>query len=99
MERAVSFMEEASRRFAIPASWIRAVMQAESGGDPRALSAQGAMGLMQIMPGTWAELRVRYGLGADPYDPRDNITAGVAYLRELHDRFGAPGFVWSAAAR
>jgi Transglycosylase SLT domain len=93
MERAVSFMEEASRRFAIPASWIRAVMQAESGGDPRALSAQGAMGLMQIMPGTWAELRVRYGLGADPYDPRDNITAGVAYLRELHDRFGAPGFL------
>ena len=51
------------------------------------------MGLMQIMPETWAHLRVRYGLGADPYDPRDNILAGAAYLRELHDRYGAPGFL------
>jgi hypothetical protein len=68
-------------------------MQAESGGDAHALSVQGAMGLMQIMPGTWAELRLRYGLGADPYDPRDNITAGAAYLREMHDRYGEPGFL------
>ena len=68
-------------------------MQAESGGDAHALSAQGAMGLMQIMPGTWAELRLRYGLGADPYDPHDNITAGAAYLREMHDRYGEPGFL------
>ena len=87
------FVEEAARRFAIPPRWIRAVMQAESGGDARALSAQGAMGLMQIMPGTWAELRLRYGLGADPYDPHDNITAGAAYLREMHDRYGEPGFL------
>lgn len=87
------FVEEAARRFAIPPLWIRAVMQAESGGDARALSAQGAMGLMQIMPGTWAELRLRYGLGADPYDPHDNITAGAAYLREMHDRYGEPGFL------
>jgi hypothetical protein len=86
-------VEEAARRFAIPPAWIRAVMQAESGGDARALSAQGAMGLMQIMPGTWAELRLRYGLGADPYDPHDNITAGAAYLREMHDRYGEPGFL------
>ena len=68
-------------------------MQAESGGDARALSPKGAMGLMQIMPGTWAELRLRYGLGADPYDPHDNITAGAAYLREMHDRYGEPGFL------
>jgi len=68
-------------------------MQAESGGDSRALSAQGAMGLMQIMPETWRELRSRYGLGTDPYDPRDNITAGAAYLREMHDRYGEPGFL------
>jgi hypothetical protein len=86
-------IEEAARRFAIPPSWIRAVMQAESGGDAHALSAQGAMGLMQIMPGTWAELRLRHGLGADPYDPHDNITAGAAYLREMHDRYGEPGFL------
>lgn len=87
------FVAEASHRFALPVSSIRAVMQAESGGDVRALSPKGAMGLMQIMPATWAELRQRYGLGVDPYDPRDNITAGTAYLRELHDRFGERGFL------
>jgi len=51
------------------------------------------MGLMQIMPKTWTELRARYGLGADPYDSRDNILAGTAYIRQLHDRYGAPGFL------
>ena len=51
------------------------------------------MGLMQIMPGTWAELRSRYHLGVDPYDPHDNIVAGAAYIRELHDRYGEPGFL------
>ena len=51
------------------------------------------MGLMQIMPETWAELRLRYGLGNDPYDPHDNILAGTAYLRELRDRYGSPGFL------
>jgi membrane-bound lytic murein transglycosylase B len=68
-------------------------MQAESGGEMHAVSPKGAMGLMQIMPNTWAELRLRYGLGADPYDPHDNIVAGTAYLRELHDRFGERGFL------
>jgi Transglycosylase SLT domain len=48
---------------------------------------------MQIMPRTWVELSVRYGLGIDPFDPRDNILAGAAYLRELNDRFGSPGFL------
>jgi len=84
---------EAAQRSGIPASWIRAVMQAESGGDARAVSPKGAMGLMQIMPETWATLRLRYGLGADPFDPHDNILAGAAYLRELHDRYGSPGFL------
>jgi hypothetical protein len=51
------------------------------------------MGLMQIMSKTWTELRVRYGLGADPYDPRDNFLASAAYIRELYDRYGAPGFL------
>ncbi len=87
------FVAEASHRFALPVSSIRAVIRAESGGDVRALSSKGAMGLMQIMPATWVELRQRYGLGTDPYDPRDNITAGTAYLRELHDRFGERGFL------
>jgi membrane-bound lytic murein transglycosylase B len=67
--------------------------RAESAGAARVESAKGAMGLMQIMPDTWEELRVRYGLGRNPFDPRDNILAGAAYLRELHDRFGSPGFL------
>ncbi len=84
---------EASRRFGIPDHWIRAVMRVESADNPHAISAAGAMGLMQIMPGTWAELRTRYGLGRDPFDPRDNILAAAAYLRELYNRYGSPGFL------
>lgn len=49
------------------------------------------MGLMQLMPTTWSELRRRHGFGEDPDDPRDNVLAGTAYLRELTDRFGVPG--------
>ena len=79
---------EASQRFGIPEHWIVAVLRAESAGDVRAVSTAGAMGLMQVMPVTWAELRDRYGLGRDPYDPRDNILAGTAYLREMFDRYG-----------
>ena len=87
------FIAEASQRFGIPAAWIRAVMRAESFGDVRAISPKGAIGLMQIMPETWASLRQRYHLGADPYDAHDNIIAGAAYLRELHNRYGIPGFL------
>jgi len=88
-----AFVTEASRRFAVPEHWIRAVMRVESGERSRARSRKGATGLMQIMPKTWAELSARYRLGADPYDPRDNILAGAAYIRELSDRYGAPGFL------
>jgi hypothetical protein len=87
------FVEEASRRFGVPVHLICAVIYAESAGDARARSPKGAMGLMQIMPNTWAELRLRYDLGNDPYDPHDNILAGTAYLRKLHDRYGSPGFL------
>lgn len=87
------YVAEAARRFGIPEGWIRAVMRVESRGDVRAISPKGAMGLMQIMPATWADLRARHGLGGDPYDPRDNILAGAAYLREMHDRYGSPGFL------
>ncbi|MPZ37140.1 MAG: transglycosylase SLT domain-containing protein [Rhizobiales bacterium] len=79
---------EASRRFGIPECWIRAVLRAESAGDVRVISSAGAIGLMQVMPDTWAGLRIRHRLGRDPYDPRDNILAGTAYLRELWDRYG-----------
>jgi soluble lytic murein transglycosylase-like protein len=49
------------------------------------------MGVMQLMPATWAEIRSLHGLGADPHDPHDNILAGTAYLRAMYDRFGYPG--------
>ena len=91
--RFVRFVSEAALRFGIPASWITAVMQAESRGLVRAVSLKGAMGLMQVMADTWSGLRSRYGLGAGPFDPRDNILAGAAYLRELHDRYCALGFL------
>ena len=88
-----AFITEASKRFAVPEHWIRSVMRVESAGEVRARSQKGAMGLMQIMPQTWSELRARYELGADPYDARDNILAGAAYIRELYQRFGTPGFL------
>ena len=93
IDRFAKFVEEASDRFAVPARWIRAVIQVESGGDEHAISPRGAMGLMQLMPGTWVELSVRHGLGLDPFDPHDNILAGAAYLKEMHDRFGSTGFL------
>jgi len=88
-----NLIEEASRRFALPARWIRAVMTVESAGDVRGKSRKGAMGLMQIMPETWADLRTRHRFGNNPYDPRDNILAGAAYLRDLYHRYGSRGFL------
>jgi hypothetical protein len=95
LDRWQPLITEASRRFSIPAPWIRDVMRAESAGQTTidgqpTTSSAGAMGLMQIMPGTYAELRERYGLGANPYDPSDNILAGAAYLHELYERYGWP---------
>ena len=86
-------VRQAAERNAIPPAWVRAVLQAESAGDPHAVSGAGAMGLMQLMPGTWKEVRRTLNLGADPFDPRDNIAAGAAYLRWLHDRYGDAGFL------
>lgn len=88
-----AYIAEAAQRFGVPEAWIRAVMRVESAGDVRAISSAGAMGLMQIMPATWTKLRGRHRLGRNPYDPRDNILAGAAYLREMHDRYGSPGFL------
>lgn len=91
----VPYIEEASRRFAIPRSWITAVICAESGGRTwwhggPITSPAGAMGLMQVMPQTYQALATRYGLGTDPYDPHDNILAGAGYLREMYARYGYP---------
>ncbi|WP_246623526.1 lytic transglycosylase domain-containing protein [Sphingomonas colocasiae] len=87
---------EASARCGVPVEWIARVIHAESrgrthlGGRP-IRSPKGAMGLMQLMPGTWAEMRRDLGLGDDPDAPRDNILAGACYLRRMYDRFGHPG--------
>ncbi len=89
------FIQEASQRFGIPASWIEAVIRFESRGNVYAVSPAGAIGLMQLLPSTWEILRARYALGYTPFDPHDNIIAGTAYLRELFDRYGSPGFLIS----
>ncbi|MGH7069474.1 MAG: transglycosylase SLT domain-containing protein [Acetobacteraceae bacterium] len=88
----------ASQRFNVPQAWIREVMQVESGGQEYLggqpiTSPAGAMGLMQVMPDTYQEMASEYGLGDNPYDPRDNILAGTAYIREMYDLFGSPGFL------
>lgn len=89
----LAFIAEASRRFAVPVHWICAVIHVESSGKAHAVSSRGALGLMQIMPGSWVDLSARYNLGIDPFDPHDNIFAGAAYLREMLDRFGSEGFL------
>ena len=92
-------IQKASKRFNVPPEWIREVMRIESagqatwkGGQPITSSA-GAQGLMQVMPATYEELREKHGLGSDPYDPENNIMAGTAYIRELYEMYGSPGFL------
>jgi len=86
----------ASKRFRVPQSWLRAVMQAESGGRTMSgenrpiTSVRGAMGVMQLMPRTYGEMRAEYDLGPDPYAPEDNIVAAAAYLHWLYSRYGYP---------
>jgi soluble lytic murein transglycosylase-like protein len=90
------YIVDASNRFGVPVAWIERVMHAESRGRTHLSgrpirSSAGAIGLMQLMPRTWTEMRARLGLGSDPDDPRDNILAGTFYLRLMYDRFGYPG--------
>jgi len=87
------YIREAAARYGVPEQWVRAVIRQESGGEEQAVSFAGAMGLMQLMPATYGDLRSRYGLGEDPFEPHNNILAGTAYIRELYDRYGAPGFL------
>jgi hypothetical protein len=87
---------KASHRFGVPTPWIFAVMRMESGGrtmlTPTSpmISVKGAQGVMQVLPQTYAEMRGQYRLGADPFDPADNIAAGTAYLRWLKGKYGYP---------
>ena len=92
------YISKAATRFDVPERWVREVMRAESGGQlyhggRLVTSSAGAMGLMQVMPGTYEELRARHGLDDDPFDPHDNILAGTAYIREMYDLYGSPGFL------
>ena len=96
VERWRPWIAEAAWRFDVPQAWIVAVMAAESGGRTHLdgvpiTSRAGAMGLMQLMPATYRELARTHDLGSDPYDPRDNILAGAAYLSAMRARFGYPG--------
>lgn len=72
-----SLAEQAARKFALPEGFVRSVMRAESAFQPGALSPKGAIGLMQLMPGT------ARALGVDPKDPQQNAEGGAQYLREL----------------
>jgi soluble lytic murein transglycosylase-like protein len=91
-----ALIAEASRRFHVPGAWIRAVMAHESGGrtmlgeDQPIVSRAGAVGLMQVLPATYDQMAAQQSLGSNPFDARDNIMAGAAYLRWLHQRYGFP---------
>ncbi len=87
------YIREAASRQGVPELWIREVMRQESAGRVDATSRTGAMGLMQLMPATWQRIAPRLGHRGDPYEPRANLHVGAAFLREMHERFGAPGFL------
>jgi hypothetical protein len=87
---------EAATRFEVPPSYINALIQQESGRKQFAESPRGAMGYMQVMPATYEGLRKQHGLGDDPFDTRNNILAGTAYLKEMATRFGSPQSAFAA---
>lgn len=92
------YIQIAAKHFDVPDMWIRQVMRVESGGHEYSggqliVSAAGAMGLMQLEPGTYQEMAQRYGLGNDPFNPLDNIMAGTAYIHEMYQIYGSPGFL------
>jgi soluble lytic murein transglycosylase-like protein len=76
-------IDQEAANFGVRPDLVRAVVQVESGFNPRARSPKGAMGLMQLMPGTAVEFGVR-----NAYEPAQNVRGGVAYLRSLLDRYG-----------
>lgn len=89
-------IDEAAKRFKVPREWIVEVMRQESGGrtvlpgDVPITSVKGAMGLMQVLPETYRDMRLDHRLGPDPYDPHDNVMAGAAYIKFLQGKYGYP---------
>lgn len=77
-----SLIKEAAARYQVDPRLVAAVAQTESGGNQKAVSPAGAVGVMQLMPETAA------GLGVNPYDKRQNIEGGAKYLRQMMDTFG-----------
>lgn len=75
-------VEALASRHGLDPAFVKAVIAAESAFDPRATSPKGAMGLMQLMPSTADKLGVR-----DPFDPEQNVEAGIRYLKALIGRF------------
>lgn len=81
-DRFEPLVQEHAARQSLRPDLVRAVIQVESGFNPRARSPKGAMGLMQLMPATARDLGVQ-----NAYDPAENIRGGTIYLRQLLDRF------------
>lgn len=89
------YIAEASVRYALPATWIRTIINIESSGRTMKdghpiMSGAGAVGVMQLEPGTYSPISKRDGLGSNPQNVHDNILAGAAYLRDLYNKFGYP---------
>jgi soluble lytic murein transglycosylase-like protein len=74
-------LQSLSEQYGVDPDLARAVMRLESGGNPNAVSSAGALGLMQLMPGT------ARGLGVDPMDPKRNLEGGIKYLAQLADKY------------
>ncbi|MBF0344588.1 MAG: lytic transglycosylase domain-containing protein [Nitrospirae bacterium] len=82
IEKYEALINESAQKYGVDPALIKAVIKAESGGEPKALSYAGAKGLMQLMPSTAAGLGVK-----NSFDPRENIMGGTRYLRQLLDRY------------
>jgi len=78
-----AYVSSASEKYNLAPAIIKGVIRAESGFRPNAVSRAGAMGLMQLMPGT------ARALGVDPTDPQQNVDGGAKYLKQQIDRFGS----------